>query len=63
ERGFEGKWESFLAAIHHCGDWQPLVRESIIDLAVITAVSTPRACGGLPEYLRATGVQGAYGSA
>lgn len=59
ERGFDGEWENFLAAIRDGGDWEPLVRESIIDLAVITAGIESARRGSVvafPEYLLAAGV-------
>ena len=61
ERGFAGEWKSFLAAIRDGADWEPLVRESIIDLAVITAGIESASSGRVvdfPEYLLAAGVPG-----
>ena len=57
--GFDGEWESFLTAIRDGADWEPLVRESIIDLAVITAGIQSANLGrvvAFPEYLRAAGL-------
>ena len=59
QRGFVGEWESFLSAIRDGGEWEPLVRESIVDLAVITAGIQSATTGRVvdfPEYLRAAGV-------
>ncbi|HET9051777.1 MAG TPA: Gfo/Idh/MocA family oxidoreductase [Candidatus Dormibacteraeota bacterium] len=59
QRGFDREWESFLTAIRDGADWEPLVRESIIDLAVITAGIESASLGGVvafPGYLRASGV-------
>ena len=58
-RGFDGEWRSFLAAIRGAAEWELLVRESIIDLAVLTAgiESANLGCAlAFPEYLRASGV-------
>lgn len=62
QRGFDGEWENFVTAIRDGGDWEPLVRDSIIDLAVITAGIESANLGRVvdfPEYLRAAGVPGA----
>ena len=59
QRGFDGEWENFLTAIRDGSDWEPLVRESIVDLAVITAGIESASRGRVvdfPEYLLAAGV-------
>lgn len=59
QRGFDGEWASFVAAIRDGADWEPLVREHIIDLAVITAGIESASLGRVvdfPEYLLAAGV-------
>ena len=59
ERGFTGEWDSFVRAIRGEAEWEPLVRESIIDLAVLTAglhSATSGTVVAFPEYLRAAGV-------
>lgn len=59
QRGFDGEWENFVTAIRDGGDWDPLVRESIIDLAVITAGIESASLGRVvdfPAYLLAAGV-------
>lgn len=59
ERGFDGEWENFLTAIRTGGEWEPLVRESIIDLAVITAGIESASLGRVvdfPKYLLAAGI-------
>ena len=59
QRGFDGEWENFVTAIQNGVDWEPLVRESIIDLAVITAGIESANLGSVvdfPEYLSAAGV-------
>ena len=59
QRGFDGEWEHFLTAIQEGGDWETLVRESIIDLAVITAAIESASLGSVvdfPAYLLAAGV-------
>ena len=61
QRGFDGEWKSFVTAIQGGSDWEPLVRESIIDLGVITAGIESASLGGVvdfPEYLLAAGVPG-----
>ncbi len=59
DQGFDAEWAAFLAAVRGEAEWEPLVRDAVVDLAVVLAGVLSARRGdvvALEELLRGAGV-------